>query len=83
MLSAQVGAAQQGKTENLVFNKRSLHDLALQVQFLYRNSIFIKVALKPKNQAKHGIDRYQRTLRCKMKGGGAVEFGIPSFRHFT
>ncbi len=46
LLSAQVGAAQQGKTENLVFNKRSLHDLALQVQFLCRNSIFIKVALK-------------------------------------
>jgi hypothetical protein len=46
LISAQVGATQQGKTENLVFNKRYLADLALQVQFLCRNSIFIKVALK-------------------------------------
>jgi hypothetical protein len=44
LISAQVGAAQQGKTENLVFNKRYLPDLALQVQFLRRNSIFIKGA---------------------------------------
>jgi hypothetical protein len=46
LISAQVGAAQQGKTENLVFNKRYLPDLALQVQFLCRNSIFIKGALQ-------------------------------------
>jgi hypothetical protein len=83
LLSAQVGAAQQGKTENLVFNKRSLHDLALQVQFPCCNSIFTKVALQAQNQAQRDIDHYQRTLRCKMKDSDAIEFSIPSFHHFT
>jgi hypothetical protein len=32
LISAQVGAAQQGKTKNLVFNTCCLHDLTLQVQ---------------------------------------------------
>ena len=42
LISAQVGAAQQGKTENLVFNEFCLHDYAPQVQFLCGNSIFFE-----------------------------------------
>jgi hypothetical protein len=44
LISAQVGAAQQGKTENLVFNKFCLHDYAPQVQLLCRNNIFSEVS---------------------------------------
>lgn len=51
LLSAQVGAAQQGKTENLVFNKRSLHDLALQVQFPRCSNTLIKASPNAKTKA--------------------------------
>jgi hypothetical protein len=51
LLSAQVGAAQQGKTENLVFNRRYLHDLTLQVQFPRCSNTLIKASPNAKTKA--------------------------------